>query len=168
MWGFDMPGSTRSTVSDPLLQNALDAIENGMEDFIGGVERRVSSAVRNIYAGVLLLLKEKLRLESPPSTNGALIFKTLVPERREGQVLMVAKGRQTVDLDEIRARLSSLNFDVDWARVETLRKLRNDVEHHHAKVPHAVMQQAIADAVVVIVEAFTLLSRTPSDSCSCP
>ena len=34
---------------------------------------RMASAVRNLYAGVLLLLKEKLRRESPPGSGEALM-----------------------------------------------------------------------------------------------
>lgn len=42
-----------------ILQNAIDSIQVGIEDFEDGDERRNVSAVRNISAGTLLLYKEK-------------------------------------------------------------------------------------------------------------
>ena len=38
----------------PLLQNAVVSIQLGLEDFASEDERRVISAVRNLYSGVFL------------------------------------------------------------------------------------------------------------------
>ena len=54
-----------------LLENAVLSIQLGLEDY--GFKRRVISAVRNLYAGVLLLCKEVLRQLSPPGSNDILI-----------------------------------------------------------------------------------------------
>ena len=43
-----------------LLENAVLSIELGVEDYQTGDERRVLSAIRNLYAGVLLLCKQVL------------------------------------------------------------------------------------------------------------
>lgn len=147
---------------DPLLANALEAIENGMEDFADGRPSRVSSALRNLCAGVLLLLKEKLRQLSPPGTNGSLIYRKLVPSNLNGAVVMVGKGTSTVDLEDIQERLKPFGFHVDWNRVYALRKLRNAVEHHHAGAPHAVTQQAIANTFTVLVRIFDQLGLVPA------
>lgn len=54
-----------TTKPSDLLKNAIESIENGVADFTSGQPRRVTSALRNlyagVYAGVLLLFKEKLR-----------------------------------------------------------------------------------------------------------
>ena len=50
-----------------LLENAVLSIELGVEDYQTGDERRVLSAIRNLYAGVLLLCKQVLWNESPRS-----------------------------------------------------------------------------------------------------
>jgi hypothetical protein len=50
----------------------------GDEDYRDATPRRAASAVRNFYAGVLLLLKEKLRQESPPGSNEALLYEKIV------------------------------------------------------------------------------------------
>ena len=56
-----------------LLQNAIDSIEMGVEDHEHADQRRAAFAVRNFFAGVLLLLKEKLRQESPRKQRGAAL-----------------------------------------------------------------------------------------------
>ncbi len=57
-----------------LLNNAVISIRLGVEDFQKLKENpnRVISAVRNIYAGVLLLFKEKLYRLSPQGSNEIL------------------------------------------------------------------------------------------------
>lgn len=157
---------TTAVTKDPLLANALEAIENGMEDFADGRPSRVSSALRNLCAGVLLLLKEKLRQVSPPGTNGALIYKKLVPSQVNGAVVMVGKGKSTIDLEDIQDRLKPFGFDVDWKRVYTLRNLRNAVEHHQPAEPHAVMQQAIANTFIVLLKIFDQLGLSPPNELS--
>lgn len=58
---------------NPLLKNAVVSIQLGLEDFASDDERRVISAARNLYSGVLLLAKEVLRQLSPPGSNDILI-----------------------------------------------------------------------------------------------
>jgi hypothetical protein len=58
---------------NPLLKNAVVSIQLGLEDFASDDERRIISAARNLYSGVLLLAKEVLRQLSPPGSNDILI-----------------------------------------------------------------------------------------------
>jgi len=50
-----------------ILKNAIISIQLGIEDFLKTEKdpRRALSAMRNLYAGVLLLFKEKLARLSP-------------------------------------------------------------------------------------------------------
>ena len=57
---------------NPLLKNAVVSIQLGLEDFASDDERRIISAARNLYSGVLLLAKEVLRQMSPPGSNDIL------------------------------------------------------------------------------------------------
>ncbi|MEX2546021.1 MAG: hypothetical protein WD316_12905 [Phycisphaeraceae bacterium] len=43
-----------------ILKNAIDSIELGVEDFRSENPKRLMSAVRNFYAGILLLFKHQL------------------------------------------------------------------------------------------------------------
>jgi hypothetical protein len=56
-----------------ILENAVQSLQIGIEDYQSTDQRRTLSAVRNITAGVLLLFKEKLRQLSPPNSNDVLI-----------------------------------------------------------------------------------------------
>jgi hypothetical protein len=44
-----------------MLENAVQSVQIGVEDYLSKNSRRALSAVRNVSAGILLLFKEKLR-----------------------------------------------------------------------------------------------------------
>ncbi len=62
-----------------LLNNAIESIQVGVEDYLMGDSKRYLSAVRNICAGILLLYKEKLCRLSPPQDKEVLIKKDIRP-----------------------------------------------------------------------------------------
>ena len=59
-----------------IIQNAIDSIQIGIEDYESADDRRSVSAVRNISAGILLLYKEKLCQLSPEDNNDGDSFQT--------------------------------------------------------------------------------------------
>ena len=88
----------------PLLNNAVLSIQLGLEDFSSEDERRIISAVRNLYSGVLLLSKEVLRRLSPSGSNDLLIRKAKkVLKNNEGNVRRVRDGKKTIGRMEIEA-----------------------------------------------------------------
>lgn len=134
-----------------LIKNAIDSIEVGIEDYQTNEPRRSASAVRNFYAGVLLLLKEKLRRESPPGSNDALMFEQIEFKRGPHGVVFVARGRNTVDWRDITDRFRSLGLPIDFALLDQLRHIRNDIEHYDsAKHSHAQVQAAMAKTFVLV------------------
>lgn len=134
----------------PLLANAITSIEVGVEDYKLANPRRAASAVRNLYAGVLLLLKEKLRRESPPGSNDGLIYERVEFTKCPQGIAFVGKGKKTIDVEQIRERFKSLGLALDDARLEQLRRIRNDIEHHSLKESHAKVQEAIARTFVLV------------------
>jgi hypothetical protein len=82
----------------PLLQNAVVSIQLGLEDFASDDKRRIISAARNLYAGVLLLAKEVLCQLSPPGSNDILIR---IKKQADGTVMLIGKGKETIDRFEI-------------------------------------------------------------------
>lgn len=135
-----------------LLENAVLSIELGVEDYQTGDERRVLSAIRNLYAGVLLLCKQVLWNESPPGTDGSLIYKDLVPRRINGTVQMVPRKahRNTVDRQQIEERFKELSLNLDWSKLQELARIRNDVEHLFMTVKPAIAKEALASGMPVI------------------
>jgi hypothetical protein len=137
-----------------LIKNAIDSIELGVEDYeqTNTDPRRAASASRNFFAGVLLLLKEKLRQESPPGSNDALLYEKIVYKRAsDGTIIFVGAGKKTVDVGQIQERYKNLGLTLDVAPHNELQQIRNDIEHHDAsKHPHAKVQAAIAKTFVLV------------------
>jgi len=150
-------------MASDLLKNALESIENGVADYMTGDARRVTSSLRNLYAGVLLLLKEKLRQLSPAGSNDLLIFVKYAPRLVNGQVQIIGTGKKTVDYIEIKERFGSLGLALDWQRLEHLQRLRNSAEHHVPTAPKAVMQDAIANTFLLVADVLdTHLGLAPA------
>ena len=65
-----------------ILQNAIDSIVLGLEDFESSDHKRIISCVRNLFAGILLLFKYKLVLLSLPDSNEVLIKQEILVNSR--------------------------------------------------------------------------------------
>lgn len=136
---------------DTILKNAVASIQIGVEDYLSKDVRRGLSAVRNLTAGVLLLFKEKLRRLSPPDSDEILVKKTLSPTMDEqGTLRLVGEGKRTVDVQEIKDRFRSLGVRADFPRLDSVIRLRNDIEHYRTSVTADGMRELIAKAFLVI------------------
>ena len=112
-----------------IIQNAIDSIQIGIEDYQDGDDRRSVSAVRNISAGILLLYKDKLCQLSPDENKELLIKQNIRPVQNEsGDIVFEGKGNKTVDVQSIKERFKSLNVSVDWGRFDEINKLRNQIK----------------------------------------
>lgn len=135
----------------PLLKNAVVSIQLGLEDFASDDERRIISAARNLYSGVLLLAKEVLRQMSPPESNDILIrIKKKAVKQADGTVMLVGDGKKTIDRFEIEETFKQLQLAVDLSNLKRLAEIRNDIEHMHPQHAPALIQEAIADAMPII------------------
>ncbi|MGB3694028.1 MAG: hypothetical protein WBG70_14920 [Spirulinaceae cyanobacterium] len=141
-----------------LLNNAIESIQVGVEDYLNRDKKRYPSAVRNICAGILLLYKEKLYRLSPSHDKEVLIKKDIRPVYDDTKnITFIGKGKKTVDVYEIKERFKSLDVEVDWKKFEELNKLRNNIEHYYTdKSPEAIRE--------VIVKSFLLIRDFISES----
>lgn len=134
-----------------IYQNALDSVVLGVEDYNSTDARRLVSAVRNLVAGILLLIKHRLAELSPPGSDEALIKERVVPIKdTSGQVTWKGTGRKTVDLEQMRTRCTSLGIVVDWVRIKKLVDHRNDIEHYYATTSQSAVKGLMADSFIVI------------------
>jgi hypothetical protein len=134
-----------------ILQNAIDSIAIGLEDFESADERRIVSSTRNIFAGILLLFKHKLCALSPNNSDEALIKQRVLPEiDATGAVNWIGKGKKTVDVQNIKERFESLGISVEWKRLERINKYRNDIEHYYSTMNNESVQQLISDSFIII------------------
>ena len=135
---------------DTILNNAVQSIQIGIEDYQSSDPRRALSAVRNISAGVLLLFKEKLRELSPADSDEVLIKQRISPRQSHGEVTFVGSGKKTVDVQQIRERFEGLAINVEWKRVDKIIKARNDIEHYKTTETSGRLRELLAESFVVI------------------
>ena len=134
-----------------LLQNAIYTIEVGIEDYREGEDRRNVSAVRNVYAGIILLLKEKLVRLSPTNDKELLIKKRLIPHKNEaGDVVFVGAGKKTVNLNDIKTRFINLGVNIDWKRLDEINDLRNELEHYYTEKSPGLVREILAKSFLII------------------
>jgi hypothetical protein len=136
-----------------ILQNAIDSIGVGLEDFASPDNRRQISCARNLFAGILLLFKHKLSELSDPDSDEALIKQRVLPIfDSEGNVRWRGEGRKTVDVQNIRERFNSLGIEVDWERLDRMNRFRNDIEHYFSSLNQEAVRSLISDSFVIVNE----------------
>jgi hypothetical protein len=134
-----------------ILKNAVDSIAVGLEDYYSSDPRRIDSATRNIYAGMLLLFKHKLSLLSPKGSDEVLLKQIVIPsEGPNGQITWTGKGRKTVDVPQVQERFESLKILVDWNRVKKIQEYRNEIEHYFSQKTKDAASKVISDCFLVI------------------
>ena len=142
-------------ISEYIFENAIDSIELGIEDFqaIKNDRRRSISAVRNIFAGILLLFKSKLA-ELSVEDDEALLKEDIMPKIINGQIKWIGKGKKTVDFQEIQKRFESLGVTVDWSLLKDIQNYRNNIEHYydHNHTNIKVVSQYITKSFIVICD----------------
>lgn len=120
-----------NTIAEKIYSNAICAIEMGLEDYQNSIEdsRRLYSAVRNFYAGLMLLFKSKLASVSSDDNN-SLIKCKLIPHLKGNVVVWEGEGNRTVDARLIEERFNCLNISINWRMITKLQDYRNDIEHY--------------------------------------
>lgn len=134
-----------------IYKNAIDSIELGVEDFLSSDERRVLSATRNIVAGVLLLIKNKLQSLSPAGSDEVLIKQRILPAVDEaGSLTWQGEGKKTVDFQQIQERCKKLGISLDAKRLKEIIDYRNSVEHYYNDKAPASVKELLSKSFVII------------------
>ena len=147
-----------------IFENAVNSIILGIEDFETGTDKRMLSAARNYYAGLLLLAKECLIKAAPDAEPMEVIGAKFEPEPDgDGGVRHTVKGYNTVDLAQLKSRFK--NFNLKWpdANISKLQQFRNDLEHYHFREPASALGEAIASSFPMVVDFFTILEESPEE-----
>lgn len=147
-----------------MYENAINSIKMGIEDFQSNDDRRPVSALRNFYAGVLLLGKQCLLNAAPDAEPMSLLASKFHPVLNEdGDLEHAAKGSQTIDLGELKARFKTFGLKWPEGDIDNLQKLRNAFEHYHSPAPKEAIRQAIAESFPLVQGFFQILKLDPSD-----
>ncbi|WP_422097194.1 hypothetical protein [Variovorax sp.] len=162
-----------------LKENALTSIRLGIEDFErtkqkpeqGGDPARALSAVRNLFAGILLLFKYKIAVSvNDPDDAPALIFNPpeVMPQADgDGGVEWRPIGKfkkTTIDVATIKKRFKGFEIEVDWPAIEKMQECRNHLEHLHPANTLGEVAGFVADLFPVLREFIqTQLNEQPAD-----
>lgn len=145
-----------------LFENAVSSVRMGVEDYRQQDPDRAISAVRNLYAGVLLLAKEALIRKAPDADPREVIGTAFKPmPDGKGGVDYVVSGHRTIDFDTIDKRFKDFGLSIDRKALSELNEIRNDIEHHYTDKPEAAIRTAIAKAFPVISSLFRQIEEDP-------
>lgn len=165
--------------AEKLQENAITSIRLGIEDFQrsqssveqGGDPARALSAVRNLFAGVLLLFKYKIAISvNDPDEAPALIFnppEVLPQSDGNGGIEWKPVGkfkRTTIDVATIKKRFEGFDIEVDWITIEKLQDCRNHLEHLHPANTHGEVADFVAELFPILRDFIqTQLNQQPAE-----
>lgn len=142
----------------PLIENAKGSIRIGIEDYFMAKERhdrdkkfRMISALRNIYAGVLIMFKERLlRL----STDRCLIFKETDEKSNEmwQNEKKLNRDAKTVNVNDIKKLFKEFHVDYEEKYLNQLNQARNELEHFSADVSDDYLEELLVKAHHIILD----------------
>jgi hypothetical protein len=148
-----------------LFENAVQSIQLGVEDYQANDPKRALSAVRNFYAGVLLLAKEVLVRAAPNADPQDVIGARYKPvPDGVGGVIFTTASQQTIDFNTIGQRFRDFGLSINQVALNDLNRVRNEVEHHYTQQPHAAVREAIAKAMPVVADLFRLMREAPHEA----
>ena len=88
-----------------LFYNAVQSIQLGVEDYGANDHKPAISAVRNFYAGTLLLAKEILVRAAPKGSPDTIFAARLKPiPDGKGGVVVESVGHRTIDFADVGER----------------------------------------------------------------
>lgn len=147
-----------------LLKNAVDSLVIGVEDFSANDPRRTLSAVRNFYAGTLLLAKEVIIRTAPNADPDEVIGAKYKPvPDGNGGVKHVQEGSTTIDFNTIGTRFKDFGIKANPSQLKKLNNIRNDIEHRFTTENDVAIREAIATAFPLISDFFREIDESPID-----
>jgi len=147
-----------------LFENAVASIRMGVEDFRQQDPDRDVSAVRNFYAGVLLLAKEALIRAAPNADPELVIGARLKPvPDGAGGIEMEKVGHTTIDFQQIAERAKDFGINIDAQALRALNRIRNDMEHHYTNAPATAIRAAISKGFPVVASLFRQIDEVPME-----
>jgi DNA-directed RNA polymerase subunit M/transcription elongation factor TFIIS len=144
-----------------LFDNAIQSIQLGIEDYEANEPKRALSAVRNFYAGTLLLAKEVLARAAPNANIKDVLGTQFKPAPDGKGGIKLSPGTRTVDFHEIGERFAVFKLKIDRQALNELNRIRNDMEHLFTQANRKTVREAIAKAFPVVIDMFRQMKEDP-------
>lgn len=149
-----------------ILKNAISSLRIGLEDYELSKKDpdRILSSIRNVYASLLLFLKEGLCRLSPLVPGEEFIKAKLEPIlKSDGTLGVIGVENKTIDVEGIQRRYKLLNVDIAWGPLLSIKEERNNIEHFYSTSEITVLQSVICQASNFIIEILkTVFNTDPS------
>ena len=145
-----------------LFDNAIQSIQIGIEDYNHNDPKRALSAVRNFYAGTLLLAKEVLVRKAPNAAIMDVLASKYIPIPDGKGGVNFAANNKTIDFNELGERFKAFELKIDHSALADLNKIRTDMEHFYTNATPKKVREAIARAFPMVVDLFKLLHEEPN------
>jgi DNA-directed RNA polymerase subunit RPC12/RpoP len=141
-----------------------------VEDYGANDHKRATSAVRNFYAGTLLLAKEVLVRAAPKGSPDTILAARLNPvSDGKGGVVVESVGHRTIDFTDVSERFKDFGLQIDHSALKDLNRIRAEIEHLYTTSRREQVLEAMAKAFPVVVQLFRHLRIEPrsalGDSC---
>ncbi len=146
-----------------LLDNAVQSLQIGIEDYQANDPRRALSAVRNFYAGILLLGKEVLVRQAPHADPMEVLGMRYSPRPNGIGGVKIVTDMRTIDFADLGNRLKDFGVRVDQAALQKLNRTRNNIEHYFTKDSTDAVRASIATAFPVVAELFHHARLAPEE-----
>lgn len=145
------------TVKENLLENAKFSIQLGAEDYklAQRDSKRNISAIRNIFAGLLLLYKYKLLCCASKHQPFQYI--------QQGEGILYGVPKKTINTNKLKCKLKDLGISINITVLDKINNERNYVEHFY----HIEKDGKKSDLSGLVNSCFRLISEFFDNYLSC-
>lgn len=147
----------KEDINEVLIKNAKDALAVGFEDYCKHKDdpKRIKSSLRNIYAGIELLLKSYINTLSPKESNNYFLQEGTDYQITEERVVVFGiSGSKTISSNKFKTIIKRHEKNEEQKKhlleiltsIEMIKSIRNDLEHSYNEHPIQVIKFSIFDS----------------------
>ena len=151
-------------IAQELLHSGVALIELGVEDYRRSFsdQRRLSTSARNLFDGMIALLKAKIADDHPENDYAWLRWKNGVPTKPSNKThkLLPIQDSKTIGVEDTLAYFTE---GLDRSRIDKLRKYRNKATHFSPDMTPQEAKGMLARFFLVITEGLNKIGLSPSE-----
>lgn len=157
---YELPEIKRSK---PLLYNAIISITHGIEDLENDDETRAYSALRNYYAGLILLTKQTIAHKHQEYNEDYILAKKYTPKiDKNGNIYYDKVGKETISFNEIAQRMKNIGIKISTESIKNLNSIRNDNEHLFTEANPSHIKELIYKSYPIIIDLCNAINENPA------